>query len=47
MLTPAQIASYAITPLSQVVNNITTYQMDITFLYPHYNGDRVIITLPN
>ena len=47
MNTPAQITSYSIIPQSQIVNAQTTYQMDITFVYLHYNGDRIIINFPD
>jgi len=44
---PTQITSYSITPQSQIVNAQTTYQMDITFVYQHFNGDRIIIDFPD
>jgi len=47
MITPAQITSFAIVPTSQIVNAQSIYQFDITFLYPHYTGDRVILTFPD
>lgn len=47
MTTPAQITSYTATPASQIVNALIAYQMDLSFLYDHSSGDRVIITFPD
>lgn len=47
MVTPANITSYAVTPVSATVNSLTDYKMDFFFLFPHYNGDRIIVTFPD
>lgn len=46
MDTPAAISYFKVSPTSQVVNAETTYLFEVTFSYPHYSGDRVILNLP-
>lgn len=46
MISPAQITQFTATPTSQIVNAQTIYQISLTFLYPHYARDRVIVIFP-
>jgi hypothetical protein len=46
MVTPAKISNFIITPSILTVNAITTYLFALTFAYPHYSGDSIILTLP-
>lgn len=47
MTTPTQITIFSVAPASQIVNAINTYQFDLTFIFPHASGDRVILTFPD
>lgn len=47
MTTPTQITIFSVTPASQVVNAINTYQFDLTFVFPHWSGDRIIVSFPD
>lgn len=45
--TPAQITSLTVIPAVKTVNVQNTYTFSLIFLYPHFSGDRVLITVPS
>ena len=46
MASLAQLTHAQAIPTSAVVNSNTPYMISLTFSYPHYTGDRVVISLP-
>jgi len=47
MTTPTSLTYFTITPASPTANDITTYQLSITFSQTHYSGDRLLLSFPS